>query len=259
MYYHIRVSLNEPSDADGVIEYFLLAFPVKSYAFGLEEAGDNNHHIHGHIEYEDDFDPTLPKNKVKRSEFFKKMKKMEFVPDKTESNYHEVCRDEEKNLAYVIKDCHVISVYNIDEATLELARNRVERIEGEKGLKIKEQLLNAWMPMQRLFTSRLEAFVFIDKYHVDRDYLPPNMSMKLQYAIYILHKTYKDFSPSAKEENKSYYYNFYAELINTNYSSNINLNTIEPFYEQTLQHVVPKSVVMGESSDLATEALDTPL
>lgn len=190
MWYHLRVSLNERPDAEGVIEYYLEAFPVKAYIFAYEEKDDNKH-MHAHIMYDDGYDPTEPKNKVKRSEFFKKMKKLEFVPDKTESNYHEVCKDEIKNLAYCIKECDIIKELDIPEDMRTLAEERHDRIENEKNQKMKDQLLNAWIPMKRLFTSRLEAFVFIDTYHIDRDYLPPNMTNKIQYALYIIYKIHK--------------------------------------------------------------------
>lgn len=191
MYYHLRVSVSEsPDDANAVIEAFINTFPLTSYIFGYEVVEDN-FHFHGHIQYDPSFDPTAAKNKVKRSEFFKKMKKLEYVPDKNESNYHEVCKDEMKNLAYVIKECHILRCHNIDEEIINQAKSTVDRIETEKNQKMKDQLLNAWLPRERLFVSRLEAFIFIDTYHVQRDYLPPNMTNKIQYALYIIYKIHE--------------------------------------------------------------------
>lgn len=186
-WYHLRVSVNEPDDSNFVIEQYIESFPVSSYIFGYEEV-DSNRHFHGHIQYEPDYDPTLSKNKVKRSEFFKKMKKLEVVCDKTEASYHEVVRDEFKNLAYVIKECQILKSYNIDEELLEQAKNYSEQVEKEKKQPMKEQLLQEWKWRNRLFVDKLEAFMFIDEYHVDRDYLPPNFTNKIQYALYICYK-----------------------------------------------------------------------
>lgn len=190
MYYHLRVSVNDIESARDVIEIYSHTFPLASYVFGYEEKEDNKH-FHGHISYEEGYDPTLPKNKVKRSELFKKLKLKGLIPDKTESNYHEACKDEKANLAYVMKECNIIGIiFNIDEELIEEAKQKIERIETEKKMSMKEQLLNAWLPKKRLFTSRLEAFVFIDTYHVERDYLPPNMTNKIQYALYIIYKVH---------------------------------------------------------------------
>lgn len=187
-WYHLRVSVDDADSANGVIEHLLASFPIEKYIFGYEEK-DENKHFHGHIQYDPTFDPTLPKNKVKRSEFFRKMKKLEFVPDKTEASYHEVCRDEFKNLSYVIKECHVLKSYGIDEDILEEAKNYSARVENEKNMPMKEQLLQAWSWRKRLFLDKMEAFMFIDEYHVSRDYLPPNFTNKIQYALYIVYKS----------------------------------------------------------------------
>lgn len=186
-WYHLRVSVNDADSANGVIEHFIEYFSLSSYIFAYEEKGDNKH-FHGHIQYESDFDPTLPKNKVKRSEFFKKMKKLDFVPDKTEASYHEACRDEFKNLSYIVKECYVLKQYGIDESLLEEAKNNSARIELEKKTSMKEQLLVDWKWRNRLFVDKLEAFMFIDEYHINRDYLPPNFTNKIQYALYIIYK-----------------------------------------------------------------------
>lgn len=186
-WYHLRVSVNEPDDANFVINEYLKSFSVSSYIFGYEEV-EANRHFHGHIQYESGYDPTLSKNKVKRSDFFKKMKKQGAVPDKTEASYHEVVRDEFKNLSYVIKECQILCSLNIDEELLEQAKNYSEQVEKEKKQPMKEQLLDAWKWRNRLFVDKLEAFMFIDTYHVDRDYLPPNFTNKIQYALYISYK-----------------------------------------------------------------------
>lgn len=200
MWYHLRVSVADAPDATEVIENYLTVFPVEAYLFAYEEKEDN-HHFHGHIKYESDYDPTAPKNKVKRSEFFKKMKKLELVPDKTESNYHEVCKDELKNLAYCIKDCHILSQYNISEQQLLEAEEYKDRIQTEIKTPMKEQLLNEWLKKDRCFVNRLEAFVFIDSYHIERDYLPPNMTNKIQYALYIIYKWHNIYKCILTEES----------------------------------------------------------
>lgn len=186
-WYHLRVSVNEPDDANFVIEHFIEAFPVQNYIFGYEEK-DDNRHFHGHILYEDDYDPTLSKCKVKRSEFFRKMKKLEVVPDKSEASYHELCRDEFKNLSYVVKECQILKCSGIDESKLEEAKAYSARIENEKSTPMKEQLLIAWKWRNRIFKNKMEAFMFIDEYHIQRDYLPPNFTNKIQYALYIVYK-----------------------------------------------------------------------
>lgn len=187
MFYHLRVSVTSRDRADELIDLFNGVFPLYAYVFGFESK-DENLHIHGHIQYQPDFDPTQSKNKVKRSEFFKKMKALELVPDKNESNYHEVCKDELKNLAYVIKDCDVLRSHNISEDLMRDAEERVSQITEEKKTPMKEQLYSEWIRRDRLFCDKLEAFIFIDNYHVERDYLPPNMTNKIQYSLYIIIK-----------------------------------------------------------------------
>lgn len=187
MFYHLRVSLTSRDHAQQLIDNYLSVFPLYAYLFCFESK-DDNLHIHGHIQYEQDYDASLNKNKVKRSEFFKKMKGLNLVPDKNESNYHEQVKDELKNLAYVMKDNDLITMHNISEEKLEEARLRVDNITNEQRLTMKEQLYNAWSLKERLFVDKLEAYIFIDQYHVERDYLPPNMTNKNQYALYIVYK-----------------------------------------------------------------------
>lgn len=186
-WYHLRVSVNDPDSANFVITEYLKVFPVSAYIFGYEEVGENKH-FHGHLQYFPDFDPKLPKNKVKRSDFFKKMKKEEAVPDKSEASYHEEARDVLKNLAYCIKECKILFQCDIDEDFLEQAKNYSEKVEKEKKICMKQLLLDAWKPRNRLFLDKLEAFMFIDSFHVERDYLPPNFTNKIQYALYIVYK-----------------------------------------------------------------------
>lgn len=200
MWYHLRVSVKERPVCEGIIEYFLAAFPLEAYVFGYEEK-DDNLHIHGHIKYIETFDPTQSKNKVKRSEFFKKMKKMDFVPDKNESNYHELARDEIKNMAYCMKDCDIIKEYNLPEDQKALALEYSEKIEIEKSTKMKDQLFNEWLPKKRNFTNKLEAYVFIDTYHVKRNYMPPCMTNKIQYALYIIYKLHELYNWDLNEES----------------------------------------------------------
>lgn len=187
VWYHLRVSVDDADSANGVIEHLIESFPLSSYIFAYEEK-DSNHHFHGHIKYEQDYDPTLSKNKVKRSEFFKKMKKLDLVIDKPEASYHEVCRDEFKNLSYIVKECHILKCVGIDEDMLEEAKTRSFVVEEEKNTKMKDQLLNSWKWRNRLFVDKMEAFMFIDSYHVERDYLPPNFTNKIQYSLYIIYK-----------------------------------------------------------------------
>lgn len=186
-WYHLRVSVNDPDSANYVITEYLKVFPVSSYIFGYEVV-DENKHFHGHLQYSPDFDPTLSKNKVKRSEFFKKMKKHGSVPDKTEASYHEEARDILKNLAYCIKECNILLQAGMDEELLEQAKNYSERVEKEKKTPMKQLLLDSWKRRNRLFLDKFEAFMFIDSYHVERDYLPPNFTNKIQYALYIVYK-----------------------------------------------------------------------
>jgi len=240
MWYHLRVSVDQPDSANAVIEYFIEAFPISSYIFGYEEKEDNKH-FHGHIKYNNDYDPTEPKHKVKRSEFFKKMKKLGYVIDKTEASYHEVCRDETKNLAYVIKECQILKSFDIDEELLEEARNTVSRIEKEKNMPMKEQLLELWLTKQRIFMSRLEAFVFIDQYHVSRNYLPPNMTNKIQYALYIVYKYHSINNYELNEESYKLigsFQNIHEKECETSYNT---INFIASAYDKKVQTIPPVS------------------
>lgn len=221
MWYHLRVSLNDRNNAEEVIDNFLGSFPLKSYIFAYEEKEDNKH-IHGHIQYDDEYDPTLAKIKVKRSAFFKKMKAEQLVPDKSEASYHEVCKDDIANLAYIMKDCDIIKEHDIPEEMRVEAEERKTRIQIEMKMTMKEQLLNLWLPKQRIFMSRLEAFIFIDQYHTDRNYLPPNMTNKIQYALYIIYRYHSINNYELNEESYKLigsFMNIHEKEAETSYST----------------------------------------
>lgn len=231
MWYHLRVSVNERSNAEPIINDFLNEFPLKSYFFAYEEKEDNRH-FHGHIMYVEGYDPTEAKNKVRRSAFFKKMKKNSLVPDKTESNYHEVCKDELKNLAYCMKDCDIIKEYGIPEELKIEAEEYKDRIQTEIKTPMKEQLLNEWLKKDRCFVNRLEAFVFIDTYHIERDYLPPNMTNKIQYALYIIYKWHKIYKCALTEESFKLIGSLQNIHNNEAHESYTSINHIVSFYDE---------------------------
>lgn len=237
--YHLRYSVNSREDGFSVLEEYLASFPVYRIITTYEEKDDNKH-CHSHIQYKETYDPTTNASKVKRTTFFKKMKEKGFIPDKPEASYHELLKKTElENIAYIIKDNDIIYQDGIEPELLEEAQNYSLRVETEKKTPMKHQLQKLWADKNGIPLNKQQLYLFIDTYHIERDYLPPNMSQKLQYAIYILHKTYKDFTPDKKIENQQFYHTFYGELINTNYSSNIDYNIIEPHYNLILSSVVP--------------------
>lgn len=188
MLYHLRVSVISRDTALKVVELFKAKFKLSKIVCSFETANEDNFHLHFHLEYEDE-DASSNAHKTKRSEFFKKLKKEKLIPDIENAVYHSPLKKTEKeNLSYVIKDKDVLYKYGIPEDVYAEAEEYSERINEEKKQSMKEQLLNAWKWRQRLFIDKLEAFMFIDSYHVERDYLPPNFTNKIQYALYIVYK-----------------------------------------------------------------------
>lgn len=188
-YYHLRFSVSSKDNALPVVSRFKAVFPISSLAVGYETV-DDNLHIHCHIVYKDGFNPDENKVKTKRSALTKKLKNEGLIPDIPNASYHEAGKKTDlKNLAYCLKDRDILLLENIDENLVKEALKESDRIEEEKTTKMKDQLLADWQWRDRLFSDKLEAFMFIDEYHIARDYLPPNMTLKLQYALYIIYKT----------------------------------------------------------------------
>lgn len=233
--YHLRYSVNDRDKGEEVLDLYLKAFPVWRIIASYEEVEDNLH-IHCHIEYKEHFDATCNAAKVKRTTFFKKMKEKELIPDKPESSYHESLKKTElENIAYVIKDKDIIYEDGIGSELLEKAKNYSIRVETEKSTKMKHQLQQLWVQKNGIPLNKQQIYMFIDFYHIQRDFLPPNMSQKLQYAIYILHKTFESFSSEQKAVNSDFYYNFYSELTSTYTKDDLKLMT--PHYNQVIDSV----------------------
>lgn len=204
-YYHLRFSVVSKDMALPIVSRFKEAFPISSIAVGYETV-DDNLHIHCHITYKEGFDPDENKVKTKRCALTKKLKKENLIPDIPNASYHEVGKKTDlDNLAYCLKDRDILLLENIDESLVKEALSQVDRIQKEQNTKMKEQLLSAWKWRGRLFADKMEAFMFIDYYHVERDYLPPNMTLKLQYAIYIIMKI-------GQGSNRLAYYQLMASL-----------------------------------------------
>jgi len=106
--------------------------------------------------------------------------------------YVEQTKDLKKHITYLVKDLEIILNTWENKELVEECMKETERINIEKNLKMKHQLL-----------IYAESVVFVDitdpaeinvnellieiiHYHVERDYLPPSRTLLTQYASYII-------------------------------------------------------------------------
>lgn len=219
--YHLRLTVDR-ARAITFMPLLVSKFKVSACVCAFEKPEDNpdNEHIHAHLEIEN----------YKKSTMSDFMKKHGFS-----GKYY--CKLLQKtkhdNLVYVLKNGDIIYSLGINQEDIDNALNDTERINDEKKKPMKEQLLDEWNKRYqqetylkgkyvRLPSTKYELLIFIDNYHVERDYLPPTLTLKTQYAIYLLTKINKQKSqtPYYNEEDKAIHFNLYCAL------NNIRLNDI---------------------------------
>lgn len=156
------------------------------------ECVDENHHIHCHFEFNGKI--QIDAFNKRRQKFIAQLKAEQLVPNVKEAQYMEkLKKDKFSNLVYCLKGKDYLK-HNLSDEELKKIENENERIDLEKDIPMKTQLHTAWVAKyKRFFLSKYEAYTFIDSYHVERDYLPPTLSLKNQYSIYILVKMGQNF------------------------------------------------------------------
>lgn len=107
-------------------------------------------------------------------------------------------RDEKKCFLYTLKDLNIIEETWIDRAEYDSMMAETIRINDEKNMPMKQQLVNYIDKYRTKDDEDMGEYIIkpdyqtvmkeIIKYHVSRDYLPPTPTMLLQYTIYVMQK-----------------------------------------------------------------------
>lgn len=174
--YHLRVTIAR-DDALKLIPQFIDKFKPARYIFSYEEVkqdGKVNKHIHGHLEY------VQSPSKSTMSDWFKKQ-------NLSGKYYHKTLdKDPINNKLYVFKDLDILN-HNLSEEEQEELNDETDRINTEKNIPMKQQLLNHIEGANSLE----EVAILIVKYHIERDYLPPTRSLLYQYVQFVVFKKLK--------------------------------------------------------------------
>lgn len=126
MSYHLRVTM-EREEADKLLDKFVEKFKPITYVFSYEEVEDN-HHIHGHLEYD-----SVPKRQT-ISDFFKRH-------NLSGCYYHkELDKDPINNLLYVLKDLDIID-HNLEDERYNTLIEATKRINEDKKKQARHKLL----------------------------------------------------------------------------------------------------------------------
>lgn len=243
-------------------------FAVATYLCAFEKPPNNpeNEHIHCHLEMDNYKKSTM-------SDFMKKH-------NLTGKYYCKLVRKtKHDNLVYIVKNNDILFIENIEQSELDNALNETDRINDEKTIPMKHQLVNHWIKYNEnelvIPDNKLALYMFIGEYHTERDYLPPTFSLCNQYALYIVMDIYrklKSSKPYVSQNDKNDYYVIYAQLMNckldeiptpetergdqrhVNKSSQpIQYNTFGPIYTRKMKYepeYMPKSY---ESDGFETE------
>lgn len=203
-------------------------FGVSAYIYAFEKPEDNptNEHIHCHLEMDN----------YKKSTMSDFMKKHNLTG---KYNCQLVRKTKMDNLIYILKNGDILGQQNMNADEVEEALNTTARINDEKKIPMKEQLLNEWNKQnsQRSYMggiyvsfpqTKYELIMFIDAYHIERDYLPPTNTLKNQYAIYLLTKinNNKKQTKYYNETDKSNFYAIYCSLNNIRHDDDMPLDVI---------------------------------
>ncbi len=156
-------------------------------------------HYHAQISVESHIKIESEKKKIRR-----KIKKSCGVAGS--QFYVEQTKDLKKHITYLVKDLEIILNTWKNNELIEECMKETERINNEKNLKMKHQLLiyaeetfyTEEFVTEILVNSNAAAvnindlFIEIIHYHVVRDYLPPSRTLLTQYAAYIITKCFGD-------------------------------------------------------------------
>ena len=110
-------------------------------------------------------------------------------------------KDKTAHISYIFKDGDVVMNTWIDQEEYEATKKESERINAEKDMKMKHQILGMISQMKdnHLFGNNPAVnveliYMSTMEYHVDRDYLPPSRTLLTQYAAYCVIKLFKDYT-----------------------------------------------------------------
>lgn len=108
---------------------------------------------------------------------------------------HQFCTQQVKSfenyVKYITKDENVVYTKGVSEEFMKNVLKDTQRINREKKMKMKDQLLLAaqgWYPANITPQDLDDLFIQILEYHIDRNYLPPTRSLLTQYAAFIVTK-----------------------------------------------------------------------
>lgn len=99
-------------------------------------------------------------------------------------------RNLSKYCVYMLKDLD-LKKSTLPDSVLQEYIKETERVNQEKKRKMKHLLFEEALTYVENWTngfSKMDIYIFIDEFHVDRDYLPPSFSLRTQYARYIVLK-----------------------------------------------------------------------
>jgi len=147
---HFRLTI-ERAEALVFIQAFLHKWKIDKYMFAYEEK-DENHHIHGHIEW------TEIPTKQQLSVY---MKKMGFAG----KYYNDTLKkDPMNNLLYISKDLDLLDT-NYEDEFVDKIVNQTEKINVDKSMDMRHKLLNLVKDNEKI-DSMLKLEMYIEYHYV---------------------------------------------------------------------------------------------
>lgn len=178
--YHLRITTDRVEGL-AIAQAFVEKYKPKKFIFGYEEVEDN-HHIHGHLEYD-----VVP-NKENVSQFMKKHK----IIGQAKYYHKNVVKTAKENMQYVAKDCDVI-YHNIPADELEALQEAIKLVKADIAKDMREKLyervIKHFDVNKRITLSTITVFIFeiyINEYNKES----PMAHIK-GYCLYICGKVPK--------------------------------------------------------------------
>lgn len=136
--FHLRITGSREKCLSALLE-FQKKWPSDKMIAGYEEVEDN-HHIHCHIQFNDEMSAyhESGKGKSARSTFFKKCDMSGLF------NFQKLVKPPKNNICYVVKDCDVCYKHNLTDEDMEQIQQWNEDIERSKKMEQRDKLLEAF-------------------------------------------------------------------------------------------------------------------
>lgn len=184
LYYHIRIT-GEREPLLELVKQYTAHYNVFKYIFSYEEV-DDNHHIHGHIEYAKE--PT----KQSISQWMK-------TKGYSGKYYHKkLDKDPKSNILYVVKDLDLIH-HNLSKEHIDFYKNETKKITENKKLEQRHKLLLEYnkyletVQASKNFWTLPDLARWIMNHYINvYDKEPPLAHLK-GYTIYIASKCTEHF------------------------------------------------------------------